>query len=460
MQMPGEQWAVAQWGSVALGDRRLSRRAVAMGARMLAHPAASLPQQMHTGAELKGAYALLKNPRVTHERLQSPHWQATRAAAAAEAVVLMIQDISELDYTPYAQTLSGLGPIGDGRGRGLLLHSTLAVLPQSGRVLGLAHQQIALRVPTPEGASRRQRPPQERESRLWGQGVKALGSPPPGVRWVLVADRAADLTALWVQTAAQMDFLIRASYEHRLLDPSSEAAYLLSTAREWQAQAEEQLFLQATPKRRARQARLRISFGRVEIRTSRKRDAPGLPLWAVRIWEAEPPVGEEAVEWILVTSLPCEHVEQARQIIRWYTSRWLVEDYHQCLKSGCAVERRDLEERERIERLLGFLAIVAVRLLQLRQEARIEPEQPATQVAPAVAVHLVAARLKQDPVQMTASQFWRGVARLGGFLGRRGDGEPGWKTLWRGWLEVEAWMRGIELASRAALLDRPAPTSG
>lgn len=460
MQVSGEQWASAQWGGVALGDVRLSRRAVALGARMLEHPAASLPQQMHTGAELKGAYALLKNDKVTHERLQRPHWEATRAATADEGVALMVQDICELDYTRYAETMSGLGPIGDGRGHGLLLHSTLVVVPQSGRVLGLAHQQIARRVPIPEGAKRRQRPPEERESRLWKQGVKALGSPPPGVRWVLVADRAADQTALWVQTAAQMDFVIRASYEHRLLDPSPEAAYLLSTARTWPAQAEQILTLQATPKRKARQAHLRISFGRIEIRTSQKRGAPGLPLWAVRIWEPEPPPGADPVEWILVTTWKVETVEQARQIIAWYTARWLIEDYHQCLKTGCAVERRDLEESERIERLLGFLAIVAVRLLQLRQEARIEPEQPAHNVAPALAVHLVAARLKQDPAHMTARQFWRGVARLGGFLGRNADGEPGWKTLWRGWLEVQAWMRGIELAARANLLDRPASTYG
>lgn len=460
MQVDHVQWASAQWGTVALGDKRLSSRAVQVGARLLQRPAASLPQQMQTRAELKGAYALLKNPKVTHEDLQSPHWQATRAATAGESVVLMIQDITELDYTRYAETMSGLAPIGDGRGRGLLLHSTLAVLPGSRRVLGLAHQQVARRVPTPAGTKRRQRPPEQRESRLWKESLKALGAPPPGVRWVLVADRAADQTALWVQCAAQLDFVIRASYEHRLVGASEEAAYLLSTTRQWPAQAAQRLPLRATPKRKAREADLRMSFGPVEIRTSRKRGASGLPLWAVRIWEPAPPPGAEAIEWILMTSRPVQRVEQAQEIVAWYTARWLVEDYHQCLKSGCAVERRDLEKAERIERLLGIVAVVAMRLLQLRQEARVDPEQPASAVAPALAVHFVATHLQQDPAQLSARDFWRGVARLGGFLGRRADGDPGWKTLWRGWLEIEAWMRAVELISQAPLLPQPPPTYG
>jgi hypothetical protein len=416
---------------------------------------------MQTRAELKGAYALLKNPKVTHERLQAPHWAATRQATADEPVVLMVQDTAELDYTHYADTMHGLGPIGNGGGRGLLLHSTLAIVPESRRVLGIAHQRIALRVPIPEGTTRRQRPPEERESRLWWEAVRELGSPPAGTRWVLVADRGADQNTLWAQCdATRMDFLIRVCYEHRLLSPSPEAEYLLSTVRQWPSRGEQHLPLCATPKRKAREARMQISFGPLEVRVSRKRNAPGLRLWAVRSWEPDPPLGAEAVEWILVTSCAVETLEEAKQMLAWYTARWLVEDYHQCLKTGCAVERRDLEQRERIERLLGFLALVALRLLQLRQEVRQEPERPAHQVAPAMAVALMAARLKKKPEQLSVREFWRAVANLGGFLGRKRDGEPGWKTLWRGWLEVEAWMQGIELATHASLLELHPATYG
>lgn len=449
-------WATAQWGSVALGDARLSARAVEVGTRLLQRPAASLPQQMQTRAELKGAYALLKNRKVTHERLQAPHWAATRRATAGESVVLLIQDTAELDYTHYRETMEGLGTIGNERGRGLLLHSTLAVVPQSRRVLGIAHQRVALRVPVPEGTHRRQRPPEERESRLWGEAVREMGSPPEGTQWVLVADRGADQNALWAQCAAlRMDFLIRVCYEHRLLSPSAEAEYLLSTVRQWPARGEQQLHLCATPKRKTRDAQMQISFGEVEVRISRKRNAPGLRLWAVRSWEPNPPPGVEAVEWVLITTCPVETIEEAKQMLAWYTARWLVEDYHQCLKTGCAVERRDLEQRERIERLLGFLAIVALRLLQLRQEARQDPERSALEVAPAMAVALIAARRKEDPERLNVRDFWRAIAGLGGFLGRKSDGEPGWKTLWRGWLELEAWMQGIELATRASLLEPP-----
>ena len=463
-------WAEAQWGAVELGDARLRARAVEVGVRLTQHPSASLPQQMQEKAQLKGAYGLLKNPKVTHARLQQPHWEATRAASAAYPVVLMVQDTTELDYTRYAETLAGLGPLGDGRGRGLLLHSTLAVVPEGdgGRVLGLAHQSISRRVPIPAGMSRRQRPPEERESRLWREAVRALGPPPlggpRGTRWVLVGDRGADATELWRLCAAQMDFLIRAAYDHRLREPhgaEGSAAYLLQTARGWSSQGTRTLALPATGKRAAaREAHLEISFGPVEVRTSKTRGAPGLPLWGVRAWEGVPPPGVEPVEWILVTTLPVETLAQAEEKLDWYTRRWLCEDYHQCLKTGCAAERRDLEQASRMECLLGFLALVAVRLLQLRQEARWDPARPASEIVPPLAVALLAARLKRVPAELSAREFWRGVAQLGGFLGRKRDGEPGWKTLWKGWMELDSWLQGIELASQSALvLPRP-PTCG
>src|SRR5512135_2951238 len=124
MTLAASEWAAQQWAQADLGDQRRTQRAVEIGAKMAAHPDASLPNQMESRATLRGAYRLLNHPEVTLETLLAPHCQATLAAAGHVPLVLMVEDTTELDYTAHSHT-TGLGPIGDGRGRGLLLHSTL-----------------------------------------------------------------------------------------------------------------------------------------------------------------------------------------------------------------------------------------------------------------------------------------------------------------------------------------------
>src|SRR5579864_6752163 len=143
-----DEWAQAQWGTAAVGDRRRTARAVRVGAALAAQPAASLPTQTACWADLKAAYRLLNAPDVTHAALSQPHWEQTRAAASGEAPVLFIQDTTELDYTAHRQT-QGLGHIGDGRGRGFEVQSCLAVQPAD--------------------ESRAARWARERESAVWGQ---------------------------------------------------------------------------------------------------------------------------------------------------------------------------------------------------------------------------------------------------------------------------------------------------
>ena len=188
-------------------------------------PGASLSQQMESWAQSKATYRFLDNAKASHEKLQRPHWAATRERAGKERVVLLVQDVTELDYTAYAETMVGLGPIGDGRGHGLLMHSTLAIVPGPRRVLGIAHQQVFKRVPNPDKKKRRQRPKKERESRVWGEAVQEIGPPPEGSRWVVVADRGADNTDfLLTCRETKSDFNVRMAHEHRLVTDDGDAA--------------------------------------------------------------------------------------------------------------------------------------------------------------------------------------------------------------------------------------------
>jgi Transposase DNA-binding/Transposase Tn5 dimerisation domain len=463
------EWAQQTFGQVRLGHRRRRERAVAMAAAMATDPAASLPKQMGSEAALHAAYRFLQTPDVTYEQLICVHVQQTREAMGKPERVLLIQDTTEVDYQHHPTT-TGLGPIGNGTHHGFLLQSVLAVLPDHRQVLGLAHQEPFLRQPAPKGETKRERDQRERESQVWERSVQAIGEPPAGVQWIHIGDRYSDMFP-FLSLCRQMhcDFVVRAAQD-RCVDLLVEQAdtpaarrshhqrcpqpHLFEVVRGWSAQGEQDLELDATKQSRARTAHLAISFGSLRLLPPEGHQESSLrPLvvWVVRVWEPEPPEGVEPLEWVLLTSVPVQTVEHAWERVDWYRARWIVEDYHQGLKTGCRIEQRQLQSYEGLRRLLGLVAPAAVRLLQLRAAARQTPEQPASQTLPTDVVQVVAARAGVPPAQLTAQQCWHTIARFGGYLGRKGDGPPGWKTLWRGWLYIQTLLEGVHLAARLSL---------
>ncbi len=158
--------------------------------------------------------------------------------------------------------------------------------------------------------------------------------------------------------------------------------------------------------------------------------------------------GVEPIEWILLTSLAVENFEDAWEVIGYYEKRWLIEEWHKALKSGCRVTKRQLKTKERLEPLVGLLSVVSVRLVQLKLAARNAPDRPARQMVPLRWIILLQAARKnvRKGASMTVGQFYRDLAKLGGFLGRTNDGDPGWITIWRGWQKLSLMVRGAELA--------------
>jgi hypothetical protein len=441
------------FGSAALGDPRRVRRAVQLGTALFTHPAASLPQQNGPLKHLRAAYRLLDRPEVTHAVVQQPHWLQTRQDTTDYPVVLLLQDTTELDYTGHPTT-TGLGPIGNGGGRGFLLQTILAVVPRPRQVLGVAYQEPFLRRPAPRQTSAR-RKHRDRESQVWPRAATACGAPPPGTRWVHVGDAYSDLfDFLHACRARGADFLVRACQDRCIERPDGQPDHLMRWARALPAQGEGLLDLPARsarpgqPARAARAARLRLAFGAATVRPPAHggRGQAALPVWVVRVWEVDAPAGVEPLEWVLVTSVPVTTPAEAWERVAWYRCRWLCEDYHQCLKTGCAMERRQLQTGAGLQRLLGFLGVVAVWLLQLREWSREAPERRAEAVVPADVVRVVAVLAGQPGGRWTVAQFWKALAGLGGYLGRKGDGPPGWKTLWRGWLHVQTVLIGVQIA--------------
>lgn len=439
-------WAAEQWGRACLGDARRTRRAVQVGAALAGGVEKSLPEQLEDWPALKGSYRLFARPEVSHERLSAPHREATRqASAAADGPVLFIHDTTQLDFSHHPST-TGLGRIGRGHQRGLLVHTTLAVRADAAdaTLVGMADQWVWRR----DGTGKRHQPRAERlarhkESDIWAEAVERIGPAPAGACWVSVGDRESDIFA-HLQRARALGWhcVVRARHNRTLADGGPA---LLERIRAEPARAERWVPLSARAGGRPeREHRLQVSWTAVHLNPPAHQPAgPGLDVWVVRAWSAD-------VEWIILATVSVADAGQANRVLDWYTARWLIEEYHKGLKSGCRIEALELSTAERLEAALGLLGIVAVRLLQLREQARRTPDAPARHRIDPLWLGLIAARFALDPEGLSVRQFWRAVARLGGFLARKGDGEPGWQTLWRGFQRLQdmAWAAGYTPTAR------------
>lgn len=450
-----ERWARQQWGGADLGDARRNVRAVRLGAALAAQPGASLPAQAGDWGDLKAAYRLLNEADVTHQALGQPHWDQTRRrAVSATGVVLFLQDTTELDFTGRRKA-QGLGHIGNGGGAGLALHTCLGVLPGSSgaQVLGVAAQKVWARQQTHRGKeTRTERHKRPTEADVWAETVEAVGPPPPEAQWVSVGDRGSDIFSfLSGARQARWHCLARLCQDRVLLTGDGERVRLRGWLRSLPPQAHKPVVLRGRDGQPGRTAELSVSWAPAVLQPPRTApQEPPVAGWCLRCWEERAPKEGAPLEWLLFSTVPVAEEAAALRLLDWYACRWVIEEYHKCLKSGCVMEQRQLRTARRLEAVLGFLAVVAVRLLQLRALSREAPDLLAQGAVPPAMLLILAARLKKPPSATTRGEFWRVLAGLGGFLGRWSDGDPGWQTLWRGWQRLQDMCWGAEFAAEEA----------
>ena len=438
------------FATVDLRDRRLTKRLIQSAAKIAAHPEKPF-NQVFDWNELRGFYNVCHKEAATLAAIQGPHWQQTRQEMGQHPLVLILHDTSEMDFTEHT-ALQGAGPIGDGNGRGFLQHNSLAVLPEPRQVLGLAYQQWYVRKEAPKDEHTSQRKRRERESELWLRGIEATGRPPEGCRWVDVGDRGADIYEAMVASLAQgHDFLFRVTQNRQVWTTAEcgELGNLRDFACTLAGQGRDVVEIPARGGRAAREAEVALAAAPVWIPapsgTLQRATQPVIAAWVVRIWEPNPPKGVEGLEWILITSAPTQTIEELRQRRDWYACRWMVEVFHDIEKNGCSEEDRRFETAERMEACLAILSLVAVRIFQMRTALNSQPDEPAEQVATREEIQVVRRVTKHRKSSFTVKDFVRGVAHLGGFLGRKHDGDPGVKTLWRGYQRLQDLLLGYQL---------------
>jgi hypothetical protein len=471
--MKVREWAAVEFGGADLHDLRRSRRLVEVAAQLGANPHGRLPESMDPWCELKAAYRLLENPGITHEAILAPHLARVREECRQPGDYLFVEDTTELDFSSHPAA-EDLGPIGDGRGRGLFAHSTLAMRmdrwnaeqePQV-TVTGLAAQHCWVRPRQPRAGreTKAERQARVRESQRWAALVERIGPPPAGTRYTFLADREADIWETLERChEGQWDFLVRANQPRALADQEGSVFDAVAAA---PVVARIALKLRSRParatrdKKTGRPKRIRQAHGprtvelevracTVLLRAPGRLGASAGPrtVHLVEAKEVNAAPGDDPIHWVLLTSWPCGTAQEVLRAVKAYTRRWLIEEYHKALKTGTRIEDSQLETAQRIEALLAILAVTAVRLLNRKLLATTRPDEAvdANELGEE-AIAILQATYGRPPDGWTHRHVLRAIARLGGFIGRKSDGEPGWITLWRGWQRLMPMVQGFILA--------------
>lgn len=447
-------WVMLEFLNAELGDIRLSERLVRLAERLSERPEASIPQACGNPAEVKAAYRFLDNEAVSHDAILHPHRQRTIERSSEHPLVLAVQDTTDIDLSSHAAT-EGLGYLGSPSTRGLLVHNVLCVSGE-GTPLGLLDQFVWTRPPQERGKryTRNARATKEKESQRWLDGLASVERRLPGHPCViLVGDRESDLFDLFAAPRSRnIRLLVRVRERRRRV--RGPVKHLGNAVHQSPPQATTILEVPRADDRSSRQARLTLRWTCLTLERPvnhpDRSAAEEATLWFVEAREENPPAGAQALGWLLAASWPIETTEDAMAALRWYAYRWRIERFHYVLKSGCGIERHQLLTRERTERLLATLSVVAWHILHLTYEARHHSTLSCTRVFSDQqwrVLHLAVHKripVPDEPPSLAAAT--RDCAQLGGYLARQRDGPPGVKTLWRGWKRLNDLVSGYLLA--------------
>lgn len=452
-------WHEEEFGNVDLGDSRLNWRLHEVAGKLATNPAASINSACDDWSDTKAAYRLFENKRVTAEKVLTPHQERTVMRIEREEVVLALSDTSFLNYTHHPSK-KGTGSIGSTENlRGYVLHHTLAVT-EKGLPLGILDMAIWAREEEDKSLSKdekKNRPIEEKESYKWLASFNQCQKlRPPQCRLVSVGDREADVYELFViaqeaLTAASAlggfhHLLVRATQSRSLADETE----VLKSRAKVQAQPVAGKLSVTIPAQRGepeRTALVTVRYGTLKLKPPKRfkkkspTPLPSVTLGAILVVEENPPPNIKALNWFLLTNFPVLMLNDAVRCIGWYRSRWHIEVYFKVLKSGCTIEDCRLETNERLFPYIALMSVIAWRLYWLTHINRHQPDLPCTHVLADhewKALYATIHRTTSFPEKVpSVGESIRWIARLGGFLARKGDGDPGVTTIWRGWTRLQ-----------------------
>ena len=446
----------AIFGQAQLGDRRRTARLVDTFELMRRHPGGTLPDKLASPADLRAFYRLCDAEDVTHAAVIEAARQYTlRRIAECSGPVLILHDATELDYTSLTSLADDLGQIGKGTRRGYVCQNVLAVAADTREVLGLLDQILHHRDDVPVGETLTQsRERATRESLLWLKGTKHL---PSDLRLIDVADQGSDsFEFLEHEVNSGRRFVLRAYKVRKVYaghEATGESQYLHDYAQNLPELGRFAMDVQAQKGRKARkQAEFAVRGGAVLICPPHAKhgihgDHP-LAMFVVLVTEVNPPAGEKALEWMMLTNERVQTLTDAWRVTEWYEKRWIVEELHKAKKTGCRIEDMQFTTTCRLEPAIALLSVVAVTLLNLRDASRggdAKTRLASTLLSPDYVTVLSQWRYRNSRA-LTVHEFFMALARLGGHQNRKSDRPPGWLVLWRGWTKLNAMLQGYDAA--------------
>lgn len=430
-----KQWIYEQFSTIDVGDARLQKRAIDVAIGCAERPEESLAGRFDKWADLQGAYRFFSNPKITHQALQKPHYDQVLAKAySSEKLVLFIQDGSELLFNSHPCT-HGLGPTADNSGNGLMFHSCLVAEyhePEETKILGLSYQETWIR------PDKKSVDDDSKESEIWLKTL--IKAQRPQRNWVHVGDRANDIYNFFKGAIDRgWNFVVRARHD-RQVQINGAMKRIFSWIRKEPAKCKFKLNLRAKGARFSGEYTIEVTWTKVKLFSPGKEGCEGVEdVTYIRAWCLENP----ELEWLLITNLPVEKEADVIRIVNIYQKRWLIEDYHKVVKTGFRIEDNQLKQASRVLALFGMIAVIATQLLAIREHCRLFPTTPVEEKISKIWITLVE-RCLQVEIK-TVRDFWRALARMGGFIGRKSDGEPGWQTIWKGYKRLQDMVLGANL---------------
>ncbi|MBF0219813.1 MAG: IS4 family transposase [Gammaproteobacteria bacterium] len=456
-----KSWAAAEMETADFGDERLNSRVVLLLEKLGQKPQISIPAACGGWAETMGAYRFFDNPKATFEKVLAPHQEATLQRMSAAKVVLLAQDTTEDDETLNLGP-KGLGTLKETAKRDRRLHPTIAFTPE--RIcLGVVRADYWNREEASPRAERRYKGVDEKESRYWIESYQAscaLQGQLSDTMLVNVADREGDLYELFVEYAShapqtQAQWIVRAAQNRRLQRAHKKEGphqKLWDTLAQSPTLGQLKVEVSARPNRPARTATVTVRSATVQLEPPARvgYHLPALAINAVWVCEEDPPAKVEALEWMLLTSLPVDTYERATTVVAWYAVRWCIEIYFHVLKSGCQIKELQLETEERQLPCLALYMIIAWRVLFTMMLGRSCPELDCEIIFERKewqAAYIVHFRKPPPATPPSLGELVTVIAQLGGYLNRKHDGPPGPQTIWIGLQRLSDFVIALDAAA-------------
>jgi len=465
--LPPVDWVEEEFGRADFDDPRLTRRLLEIARDFFTRPQALIAQASQSRSRCKAAYRFFENKVTTMEKILHPHYESTIRRCSEHAVVLAAQDTTSLNYTGLKEC-EGLGGIGDDKhtkSMGLLVHDTMAFTP-AGEPLGLLDVQCWTRgKDKPEQKKNRNRPIEAKESFKWLKSFRRVAEVQhacPSTMMVSVGDREADLYELFLEAdkSQNMPKLLVRAVQNRLI--IGQEGTLWTNLKKKEPCTEIKLGLPRKGKSPSRTAHLEIRFDHITLRPPYRGKHPPVALTAIIVTEVNTPEGQLPLEWRLLTNVATTNGKDALERTQWYASRWGIEVFHKTLKSGCRIEERQMASVSRLESCLAVDMVVAWRIYHLSKLGKEIPDSSCTEYFnedewKALVLCKGTVGQKESTKAPTMRDMIRMVASLGGFLGRKCDGEPGVKVLWLGLQRLDDITFGYRLALNNMKNERKRP---